>query len=114
MAIEDYYGPIEKLKNSKTPNGRGGFTYVWVKDFDFQGLINQATSREIEMANKSGIEADYKLYCSVDTDIDNNDLLKKNDEYYRIVSKPKNTVNRNHHFKILLKNISLDKENFGT
>jgi SPP1 family predicted phage head-tail adaptor len=112
MAIERFYKPIVKLKKTQVPNGRGGFIDTWVEDFTFQGLINQAGSSEIELANKLGISADHKLFCSVDTVIDHNDLVKKNGKYYRIVSEPKDTVERGHHYKILLKYTSLDEENF--
>ncbi len=113
MAIENYYKSITKLQSTQTPDGRGGAKYKWVTLEKFQGLINQSSSKEIEMANKLGIDADYKLYCSVDVSISIADILKQGDEYYRVVSKPKNTVNRNHHYKVFLKNISLDKEQFN-
>lgn len=113
MAIEDYYKPIERLENTKTDNGRGGKTYAWVVKNTFQGLINQATSKEIEAANKLGIDGDHKLYCPVDTVLDYDDLIRRNGVYYRVVSDPKNTVERNHHFKIFLKKSSLDQERFS-
>lgn len=113
MAIENYYHDIAKVtQDAATEDGRGGKTYTWSESI-FQGAINQASSREIEQANRLSIEADYKLYCSVNEDINNNDLVKDGTEYYRVVSKPKNTLKRNHHHKILLKYTSLDKENFG-
>ncbi len=113
MAIECYYRPITKVENTSIPDGRGGLKYKWVTLSKFKGVINQSNSREIEMANKMGLDSDFKLYCPIDIDLHIDDLLMQDDEYYRIVSKAKNTVYRNHHLKFFLKNISLDKENFN-
>ncbi len=112
MAIECYYKSITKYDNVKVSDGRGGYIHNWVEVSVFQGLINQASSKEQEQANKLGVIADYKLYCPVDVMLNIDDIIGFNNEYYRVVSKPKNTIQRNHHFKILLKNISLDQETF--
>jgi len=108
MPITDYYTLIELHTKTKTPNGRGGSTYVWAKASEFQGLINQASSREIEAAAKLSIEADHKLYCPVGTSLSNEKLLKQGSTYYRVVSKPKDTVSQGHHYKVLLKEVQLD------
>lgn len=110
MPITDYYTDIEIHGKHKTPNGRGGYSYNWSKESDFPGLINQASSREIEAAAKMDIQADYKLYCPVTVNLSKEKLLLWNNEYYRVVSEPKDTVNRGHHYKVLLKKISLDQE----
>ncbi len=112
MAIQDYYKSIQVVSRQGTPNGRGGTNYIWIVDGEILGLINQMTSREKEAAQKLDIEADYKLFTDVGNQLDNNKLLLYNNEYYRIVSEPKNTVERNHHYKVLLKKIGLDQENF--
>lgn len=108
MAIQDYYTAIDIYSKTKTPNGRGGNTYAWAKSSGFPGLINQASSKEVESAAKLGIEADHKLYCDPDTPLDNKDLLYQSGTYYRVVSKPKDTVGRGHHYKVLLKEVELD------
>jgi head-tail adaptor len=109
MPITNYYSSIEIHVKTATSNGRGGSTYAWAKSSTIQGLINQASSREIEAAAKLDIHADYKLYCGVSVALDSTKLLYYGGEYYRVVSKPKNTVNRNHHLKILLKQVSSDE-----
>ncbi len=112
MAIQDFYEDIDKLIKSGVSDGRGGTKYVLSTEKTLKGLINQATSNEIDMAGKKGIEATHKLYCDITEDLNNDDMLFQDGVYYRITSKPKNTVKRNHHLKIFLKEISLDKENF--
>lgn len=110
MAIECYYKEVIKLENVKTSDGRGGYIHSWNETNTFMGLVNQASSKEQEQANKLGVIADYKLYCPIDVTLNIDDTISFEGEYYRIVSKPKNTIQRNHHLKILLKNISLDQE----
>lgn len=110
MAIENYYKTINKLSNIKKNDGRGGYVYDFSIISTFNGLVNQASSKEQELAKKLGITADFKLYCEVEATLTINDIIQFNDEYYRVVSKPKNTIQRNHHLKITLKQISLDNE----
>lgn len=108
MAIEDYYVTITKISKTKTQSALGGKTEAQAAAGTFKGAINQASSREAESAAKLGITADYKLYCPVTTVIDNDDLIQYAGEKFRVVSKPKNTMLRNHHYKILLKYVSDD------
>jgi SPP1 family predicted phage head-tail adaptor len=110
MPITDYYSTITVLSKTTTADNRGGKTYVWASSGTFSGLINQADSKEIEAAAKLGIEASHKLYCPVSVSISNKNLLKVGTRYYRIVSDPKNTVGRSHHYKIFLRETSLDPE----
>lgn len=110
MAIQDYYeSGVQRVIKIKVDNGRGGSTYEWLPDLTFYGLINQATSREVLMANKLGMEIDSKLFCDVNVVLDNDDLILFKGIYYRVKSVPKNTVHRDHHFKIMLKTIDIDK-----
>ena len=112
MAIQDYYKSIQVLAQQGVPNGRGGTSYTWTPEGEIMGAINQANSREIEAARKKDIEADFKLFTDVGSQLDNTKLLLYKNEYYRVVSEPKDTMQRNHHYKVLLKKTGLDQENF--
>lgn len=103
MAITDYYTQIDLYTKTSVADGRGGYVDSWAKSTSFQGLINQASSREVEAAAKLGIEADYKLYCPVSVSLSNANLLYYGSSYYRVVSEPKDTVHRGHHYKVYLK-----------
>lgn len=109
MAITNYYSTIEIHTRTKTPNGRGGNVLSWTKESEFQGLINQASSREVEAAARIDLTVDYKLYCATSVSLTNDKLLYYNSEYYRIVGAPKNTVERGHHYKTMLKKTELDQ-----
>lgn len=108
MAIQDYYVTLEKYSKTSVSNGRGGFVDTWVKASEFEGLINQTSSREIEAAMKIDIDTDSKLYCPTSVILTNDNRIKWGTQYYRVVSEPKNTVNRGHHLKIFLKKSFLD------
>lgn len=108
MAIENYYVTITKVVKTKTTSPLGGKTEAQAASGTFRGVINQASSREADSAAKLGIIADYKLYCPVNTVLDNDDLIQYNGEKFRIVSKPKNTLGRDHHYKVLLKYVDDD------
>jgi hypothetical protein len=110
MAIENYYQTIEKVTFTKTSDGRGGNTYAEDVAIEFQGLINDANGREILMAEKLGLDINSKLYTSINNPLSIDEIVKNVDDVlYRVVSNNKNTVHRNHHFKILLRRISLDE-----
>ncbi len=69
-----------------------------------KGIINQAGSSEIEYAKARNIDVDYKAYVEVTA---TTLAINKDDKIdgYRVASEPKNTMERNHHLKILLKEV---------
>jgi len=102
MAISDYYSTIKKKGTAETIDETGGVVLSYVET-EFQGLINQADSKTLELANKLNVICTHKLFCDVSEDLDYIDLIQDADgNNYKITSKPKNTVGRNHHFKIML------------
>jgi head-tail adaptor len=110
MAIEDFYvDGIEILRLSTSGNGMGGSSETWIADTNtISGLINQADSGEIELASKLDIKATHKLFCDISVNISNQNRIRYNSEIYRVVSKPKDTVNQNHHYKIMLEYVGDD------
>lgn len=110
MAIEHYYETIKRSSYTVTPDGRGGSTYVKGTPTEFEGLINDATSQEILMAQQMGISVTAKLFTATTNEISSDEIIQDtNDNYYRVVSKAKNTVHRNHHLKYMLQQVSLDE-----
>jgi len=111
MAIENYYTNSAKIqRKAETLNAFGAVTESWSDVETIDCLINQATSSEILQAQQVNEEVSHKLFCDVSTDITNKDRIIFNDEVYRVVSVPKNTVNRNHHYKIMLYYTGTDNE----
>lgn len=69
-----------------------------------RGVINQAGSSEIEYAKARNIDVDYKAYVEV-TELTKSITKDDRIDGYRVASDPKNTMDRNHHLKILLKEV---------
>lgn len=119
MAIQDYYRELTFQRNDYTGNGTGGQIDNWVDvTGDFEGLINQASSKEILAAQQRQEEIDSKLFTDIDIlpvyNVDGEripyrviDSIEDN-KVYRIVSAPKNTVDRQHHWKWLLRRVDSD------
>lgn len=105
MAIQDYYITLIRRRATVTS---GAFPTETIIDTEFQGAINQATAKEVQQAMQFNVEADYKMYCDVTEDINHNDVIVADSKKYRVVGDNKNTMRRNHHFKILLKYIGID------
>ncbi len=103
MAIEDYYGDITLTQVTTSENSYGAVVESETTT-TIQGLINQAGAGEIEYANARNIEVDHKAYVEVTATTES---IKKDDKLdgYRVVTIPKNTVYRDHHLKILLKEL---------
>ena|GEM_PF-1763252 len=110
MAIEDYYVPMIIKRVTTTDNGMGGYSEVWNNHLDILGLINQADSKEVALASQMDIKATHKLYTDAGQDITNKDRVLYKNEIYRITSLPKDTVNRGHHYKIMLEYIGSDND----
>jgi len=102
LAIEDYYKPLIIQRKTLSGNGMGGSSETWVTHLSIDGLINQASSSEIYIAGKLDIKVTHKLFCPPGLDITNKDRVLYNSKIYRIVGEPKDTVNRGHHFVMML------------
>lgn len=104
MAITDYYRDLKHIKTTETPDDRGG-TIITDTEVDIRGCINQASSQQVDYALKLSIEATHKLYYPISVELDINDRVKDGNKVYEVVSEPLNTINRNHHYMVLLKRL---------
>ena len=106
--LNDYYYILTLQKKAQTINDFGGTVETWSDDSTFQGLINQATSKDLRLADQWQIKATHKLYCDISVNINSGDRVKRGTVIYRVSSEPKNTVDRDHHYKIFLERIDTD------
>jgi hypothetical protein len=63
----------------------------------FQAAVNLLAGNERYIAGQPEVLADYKVYSEAPTTVENGDLLLWDSKYYRVVQQPKNTLQRNHH-----------------
>lgn len=107
MAIENYYSDLTLRKITETADARGG-AVLSDTDTTFQGLVTQASTKEIEAARRLEIQCDHNLYCAVTVDIAVKDKVVDGTKIYQVVGEPLNTVKRNHHYKVMLKRMITD------
>ncbi len=110
MAIESYYTTLYLINYTESVNDQGRAIKTASAEVSFNGLINQASSTEVLTNKKLDIDADYKLFCDVSVNINRSSRVRQGTQYFDVVSEPKNTVNRDHHYKIFLKSISKETQ----
>ena len=103
MAIERFYKDLQLTKTTLTVNEYGVEIETTI-NHTIKGVINQAGSSEIEYAKARNIDVDYKAYVEV-TELTKSITKDDRIDGYRVASDPKNTMDRNHHLKILLKEV---------
>lgn len=109
MAIEDYYVPLEVWRGTPKTDIRNNTTFGnFIKNSDIQGVINQASFNDSMQAMQLQVDISHKLYTAITSDIKSQDQIRNNTTIYRVVGKPKNTVNRNHHLKVMLQELGVD------
>lgn len=108
MALEDYFEDLDLQRKSSVDNGIGGEIETWATIGTIRGCINASGSSEIRLAGMLQVTTTHKLLCEPAADIQSSDRIHKNGLYYRVVSDPKNTLNRGHHLKVLLQEVGID------
>lgn len=86
MAIEDFYRELEVVEINNTEDGLGGFTEGVRVIKTIQGTITRSSNKEIKIAEKFSNKSYYFLYTSIGSGIRYNDIIKKENAYFRITS----------------------------
>lgn len=108
MAIEDYFHDIIVLKQLSTEtNLIGGVNDNWGEVKTLRGVINCKNIEPSTLSGKAGENTEYNGLFEYSDDSINylkaENRVKDTDGYiYKIPGKPKNTIQRNHHFKVEL------------
>lgn len=86
MAIEDFYRELEVVEVNNTEDGLGGFTEGVRVIKTIQGTITRSSNKEIKIAEKMSNKSYYFLYTNIGSEIGYNDIIKKDNVYFRITS----------------------------
>jgi len=102
VSIEDYY--TETIKVVSITNSTNEFSTVKPAEScsTFMGAINPSNGAEYFTAGRNFPDADYKLFCSDDVSIDEQDRILWGGDTFNVVF-VKDTFNMGHHKKVLLK-----------
>jgi hypothetical protein len=109
MAISDYYTETIILLNATTSTegymstGAGKPTYS--TGVSIKAAVNLLDGNEILAYDKIGFDARYKAYCDVTTEVYEGRRARWSGDTFEIVALPKNTLQKNHHLRILLRDV---------
>jgi hypothetical protein len=107
MALEDYFNDIiiESLVGNKT-DLLGGRVEEWGEATTIKGVVNQKYSNISTNSGRSGEESEYiglfEITDNSTTYLKKPNRINDNGYIYKIRGKPKNTLNRNHHYRVEL------------
>lgn len=108
MAIEDYFHDIIVLQQIGTDSNLiGGINDNWGEVKTLRGVINCKNVEPSTLSGKAGENTEYNGLFEYSEDsinyLTSKSRLKDEDGFiYKISGKPKNTIQRNHHFKVEL------------
>ena len=104
--ISDFYTETLVLLDHSSSTGGywstgGGYT----TDVSVSAAVNLMSGDERAQYGAIGYDARYKAYCDVSTDVYEGRRCRWGGDTFEIVGIPKNTLQKGHHLKILLRDI---------
>lgn len=106
MSISDYYTQsINILSSSTSTNPFSMSAGTWSVSDTFYGAVNLLSGRQRYIADQPEILADYKVYCDASVSLTGNTRLRWSGTDYEVVEEPKNTLQRSHHQRILMRKV---------
>ncbi len=109
MSIDKFYTQTIILLDKVTSTG-GYWSTSTGADYStaasISAAVNLLSADETNAYGKLGYDAKYKAYCAVSTEIYAGRRCRWNSDTFDIVTDPKNTLQKNHHLKILLRDVT--------
>lgn len=101
--LEKYYKTINVYRRIDTKD-QFGYIEKGVETLIFsdKGLVNGGVTAQSLIADKYQVTEQFNFYTSVSNDIKQDDIVEFEGERYLVVTNPKNTVKRNHHYKYIV------------
>ena len=86
MALKDYFDKVvEVQKKTLVPNGFGGFTETWTKDFDLVCLIDYMSGKKEQIARQYQEDTTHMLMALVGANITISHRIKDGEDIYRVL-----------------------------
>jgi hypothetical protein len=109
MSIDKFYTQTIILLDKNTSTG-GYWSTSTGPDYStaasIKAAVNLLSADEVAAYGKIGFDARYKAYCDVTTEVYGGRRCRWNSDTFDIVTDPKNTLQKNHHYKILLRDVT--------
>ena len=109
--INDFYDQTIILldNDSSTSSTRGYFdtsTSGYTTATSILAAVNLLSGNEQQAYDKIGYDAQYKAYADVSSEIYEGRRCRWSGDTFEIVAIPKNTLQKNHHLKFLLRDVN--------
>jgi len=109
MSINDFYTETIILLDKDTSTG-GYWSTSTGADYStaasVTAAVNLLSADETNAYDKMGFDAKYKAYTAVSTEVVAGRRCRWDGDTFVIVVEPKNTLQKNHHLKILLRDVT--------
>ena len=109
MSITDFYTETLILLDLDTSTG-GYMSTSTGADYStavsVSAAVNLLSGAEVADYDKLGFDAHYKAYTAVSTEIIAGRRVRWNGDTFDIIMTPKNTLQKSHHLKILLRDVT--------
>ena len=109
MSISNFYTETIILLDSDSSTGGYWSTSTgaaYSTAASVKAAVNLLSADEVNSYDKMGYDAKYKAYCDVSTEVYAGRRCRWNSDTFDIVVDPKNTLQKNHHLKILLRDVT--------
>jgi head-tail adaptor len=109
MSISNFYTETIILLDNDTSTGGYWSTSTgdpYSTDVSIKAAINLLSADEVAAYGKIGFDAKYKAWCAVSTEVVAGRRCRWNSDTFDIVADPKNTLQKGHHYKILLRDVT--------
>ena len=106
--ISDFYSQTIILLDKSSSTGSYWSTSTgdeYTTGSVIKGAVNQLSADEIFRYDAIGYNAQYKLFCEPSTQVYAGRRILWNADTYEVINIPKNTLQKNHHFRTLLKKV---------
>jgi len=109
MSIDRFYTETIILLDKDTSTGGYWSTSTgadYSTDASVPAAVNLLSADEVNLYGKMGFDAKYKAYSAVSTEIVAGRRCRWNSDTFDIIMVPKNTLQKNHHLKYLLGDVT--------
>jgi len=104
--ISDFYTQTAVILNYSTSTGDYWSTSTgghWDTEQSIKAAVNLLNSNERYIGDKNQLLADYKMYCAPTTILSQDSRVRWDGDTFDVVEIPKNTLQRDHHLRVLLR-----------
>ena len=84
---ETFYSPAVVMNKTKVPDGVGGFVNGWTEGAEIRAAFSSLTPTERIAAQQASVAYTDTIVTPVNTNLDEQDIIKADGSYYIVVSK---------------------------